>query len=173
MPPLHADGTVDIEHGRGWLGRLIISLMTLPAAGLRQPVRLDVVEDGAELLWTQRIGQSILRTRQRASDSRLEERSGTCRCPGPLRIRVMAWTNYRNVVDRFGHIDAEFVKSTGLFSSDGAIAELVVRFYPWWEHPQYRSAVERGERWGFSSFEGGKREVTVRVGLIRFSGRLP
>jgi hypothetical protein len=84
--------------------------------------------------------------------------------PGPLtRIMVMAWTNYRNLVDRFGHIDAEFVKSTGLFSSDDAIAELVVRFYPWWEHPQYLSAVERGERWGFSSYEAGKREVTVRA----------
>ena len=75
----------------------------------------------------------------------------------------MAWTNYRNVADRFGHIDAEFVKSAALFSSAGGTAELVVRFYPWWEHPQYVSAVQRGEDWGFSSYEGGKREVTVRA----------
>jgi hypothetical protein len=75
----------------------------------------------------------------------------------------MAWTNYRNVAERFGHIDAEFVKSAGLLSSDGRTAELVVRFYPWWEHPQYVSAVERGEDWGFSSYEAGKREVTVRA----------
>lgn len=75
----------------------------------------------------------------------------------------MAWTNYRNVVDRFGHIDAEFVRSSGLLSSDGRTAELVVRFYPWWEHPQYLSARERGEDWGFSSYEAGKREVTVRA----------
>jgi hypothetical protein len=75
----------------------------------------------------------------------------------------MAWTNYRNVVDRFGQIDAEFVKSAGLLSSDGRTAELVVRFYPWWEHPQYLSAREHGEDWGFSSYEAGKREVTVRA----------
>jgi hypothetical protein len=47
----------------------------------------------------------------------------------------MAWTNHRNVVRHFGHVDAEFVKSAGLFASDGGTAELVVRFYPWWEHP--------------------------------------
>jgi hypothetical protein len=29
----------------------------------------------------------------------------------------MAWTNYRNVVRRFGHVDAEFVRSTCLSSS--------------------------------------------------------
>jgi hypothetical protein len=75
----------------------------------------------------------------------------------------MAWTNYRNIVGRFSHIDAEFVKSSGLLSSDGGTAELVVRFYPWWEHPQYVSAVQRGEDWGFSSYEAGKREVTVRA----------
>jgi hypothetical protein len=75
----------------------------------------------------------------------------------------MAWTNYRNIVERFSHIDAEFVKSSGVFSSDGGTAELVVRFYPWWEHPQYVSAVQRGEDWGFSSYEAGTREVTVRA----------
>ena len=75
----------------------------------------------------------------------------------------MAWTNYRNIVGRFGHIDAEFVKSSGELSSDRRTAELVVRFYPWWEHPQYVSAVQRGEDWGFSSYEAGKRDVTVRA----------
>jgi hypothetical protein len=74
----------------------------------------------------------------------------------------MAWTNYRNILGRFSHIDAEFIKSGGMLSSNGGTAELVVRFYPWWEHPQYVSAVQRGEDWGFSSYEGGKREVTVR-----------
>lgn len=39
----------------------------------------------------------------------------------------------------------------------------MVRSYPWWEHPQYLSARERGEDWGFSSYEAGKREVTVRA----------
>ena len=54
----------------------MIWLMKLPAAGPRQPVRLDVAEDGSDLVWTRRIGRSLLRTRQRASGSRLVERSG-------------------------------------------------------------------------------------------------
>jgi hypothetical protein len=67
---------MDVEHGPGWLTRPIIWLMKLPAAGPRQPVRLDVAEDGSELVWARRIGRSILRTRQCASGSRLVERSG-------------------------------------------------------------------------------------------------
>jgi hypothetical protein len=76
LPPLRAEGTIDVEHGRGLLARSMIWLMKLPAVGPRQPVRLDVAEDGSELVWTRRIGRSILRTRQRASGSRIVERSG-------------------------------------------------------------------------------------------------
>ena len=54
----------------------MIWLMKLPAAGPRQPVQLEVVNDGSELLWTRRIGRSVLRTRQRASGAQLVERSG-------------------------------------------------------------------------------------------------
>lgn len=50
--------------------------MNLPAAGTRQPARLDVAYEGSELVWTRRIGGVILRTRQHASGSRLVERSG-------------------------------------------------------------------------------------------------
>ena len=66
---------IDVEHAPGWLARSLIWLMNLPAAGPRQPVHLDVAEDGPDLVWTRRIGGSILRTRQRASGSRLVERS--------------------------------------------------------------------------------------------------
>ena len=76
LAPLRAEGAIDVEHGQGWLARPVIWLMNLPAAGRRQSVRLDVVEDGSELLWMRRIGKSTLRTRQRAIGSRLEERSG-------------------------------------------------------------------------------------------------
>jgi hypothetical protein len=76
LPPLRAEGTIDVEHGPGWLARPIIWLMNLPGAGSHQPVRLDVVGDGAELIWMRRIGDSTLRTRQRAAGSRLVERSG-------------------------------------------------------------------------------------------------
>ena len=67
---------MDVEHGRGWLARPMIRLMRLPAAGTGLPVGLEVVERGPELVWTRRIGTSLLRTRQRACGSRLVEHSG-------------------------------------------------------------------------------------------------
>jgi hypothetical protein len=76
LPPLRAEGTMDVEHGPGWLTRPMIWLMKLPDAGPRQQVRLDVGQDGPELVWMRRIGRSVLRTRQRANGSRLVERSG-------------------------------------------------------------------------------------------------
>ena len=76
MAPLRAEGTIDVEHGRGWLARAIIRVMKLPAAGPRQPVRLDVAEDGAGLVWTRRIGNTLLQTQQRASGTWIVERSG-------------------------------------------------------------------------------------------------
>lgn len=76
MPPLCAEGTIDVEHGVGWLVRPMIRLMKLPRAGFRQPVRLEVTGDGSGLVWTRCIGGVILRTRQRASGSRIAERSG-------------------------------------------------------------------------------------------------
>jgi hypothetical protein len=86
LPPLHAQGTIDVEHGPGWPVRPLVWLMKLPAAGLRQPVCLDVEEDGTELVWTRRIGGSILRTRQRVSGSRLVERSGLGRVSFDLAV---------------------------------------------------------------------------------------
>ncbi|HEV7506682.1 MAG TPA: hypothetical protein VGS07_17440 [Thermoanaerobaculia bacterium] len=76
----------------------------------------------------------------------------------------MAWTNYRNIVDRFIHIDADFVSATSRLTPEGGEAEVVVRFYPCWEHPLYKAALSRGERWGFSSACGaGVREVRVKA----------
>jgi hypothetical protein len=86
VPPLHAEGTIDVEHGPGWLPRAMIWFMKLPAAGPRQPVWLDVAENGSELVWTRRLGGSILRTRQRASGSRLVERSGLGRVSFDLAV---------------------------------------------------------------------------------------
>ena len=76
MPPLRAEGTIDVEHGMGWLVPPMIWLMKLPKAGLDQPVRLEVTGDGSELVWTRRIGRAILRTRQHARGARIAERSG-------------------------------------------------------------------------------------------------
>ena len=71
----------------------MIRLMKLPAAGPRQPVRLDVEEDGSELVWTRRIGGSVLRTRQYAtgaSGSTLVERSGLGRVAFDLTVEAGA-----------------------------------------------------------------------------------
>ena len=88
----------------------------------------------------------------------------------------MTWVNYRDTLDRFGHIDAEFVRSSTALSPEGGTAEVAVRFYPWWEHPRYLAARERGEHWGFSSYGEGAREVIVRAirpWAVRISQRQP
>jgi hypothetical protein len=85
LPPLFAEGTLDVEHGPGWLAPPLIWLMKLPAAGV-QAVRLSVTGDGTELVWTRRIGRSVLRTRQRAIGSRLVERAGLGRVTFDLRV---------------------------------------------------------------------------------------
>ena len=86
LPPLRAEGTIDVEHGPGWMARQVIRLMHLPAAGTRQPVWLDVTGNGPELVWTRRIGRCTLRTRQRVSGSRIEERSGLGRVTFDLAV---------------------------------------------------------------------------------------
>lgn len=86
LPPLRAEGSMDVQHGPGWLTPSIIWLMKLPAAGPRQQVRLDVATDGTELVWTRRIGRSVLQTRQRANGSRLVERSGLGRVSFDLSV---------------------------------------------------------------------------------------
>jgi hypothetical protein len=86
LPPLRAEGTIDVEHGPGWLARSIVRFMNLPAAGPGQPARLDVAGNGSEVVWTRGIGGSVLRTRQRASGSRLVERSGVGRISFDLAV---------------------------------------------------------------------------------------
>ena len=46
----------------------------------------QVAEDGSDLVWTRHIGGSTLRTRQRASGSRLVERSGLGRISFDLAV---------------------------------------------------------------------------------------
>ena len=76
----------------------------------------------------------------------------------------MAWINYRDIQDRFGHIDAEFVRSDVNFSPQGGHASVTVRFYPWWEHPSYVSARDHGKAWGFTeAVQGRRQDVTVRA----------
>jgi len=76
LPPFAAEGSLDVQHGTGWLTPLMIRLMQLPGAGRGQRVRLDVTAVGSDAEWTRRIGPSVLRTRQRAVGSRLVEYNG-------------------------------------------------------------------------------------------------
>lgn len=54
--------------------------------------------------------------------------------------------NFREIVERFGHIDGSIVRAEASFSGDGrpSSACVVVRFYAWWEHPLFLAAREAG-----------------------------
>src|SRR3954471_20942948 len=75
----------------------------------------------------------------------------------------MAWFNFREVQDRFSHIDSQFVSSNIQFGAGGAEASVTVRFYPWWEHPLYVAARDAGEPWGFQDTDEGARDVVVKA----------
>lgn len=76
------------------------------------------------------------------------------------------WTE---IARRFTHIDATFVEADCRLGRDTGSSRYVVRFYPFWEHPDYVSAIERGLPWGFDYPEEAKREVTVHpVDLVAF-----
>src|SRR5688572_1643125 len=47
----------------------------------------------------------------------------------------------------------------------GADATYSVDFYPWWEHPACRAAIERGEQWN-ADMEKGARTVTVHARTV-------
>lgn len=53
---------------------------------------------------------------------------------------------FQQAAARFGHIDGEMVHVRLDFP---ATIELDIRFYPWWEHPAYLRAIDRGVRWAF------------------------
>ncbi len=71
----------------------------------------------------------------------------------------MARTNYRDVSDRFSHIDAEFESCS--IQLAGGQSHYAVKFYPWWEHPQHIRAIRDGTSWGFSNTMQGQRLVIV------------
>lgn len=71
----------------------------------------------------------------------------------------MTRINYKQIEDRFNHVDAHFVSSTCSFNSGENYFK--IRFYPWWEHPSYLKAVEHNENWGFSNTEEGMKDVTI------------
>ena len=71
----------------------------------------------------------------------------------------MPRVNYREIAERFTHIDADFVASEiGMPGNDGFFT---VDIYPWWEHPLYREARATGTNWGFYATDDAYRPVTV------------
>ncbi len=71
----------------------------------------------------------------------------------------MTLVNYREIEERFSHIDAEFVNAHVALPEREA--HYSVRFYPWWEHPRYVEARVQGNPWRFQYDEGAKQLVTV------------
>jgi hypothetical protein len=63
--------------------------------------------------------------------------------------------NYRQVEDRFGHIDGQFVearihllgRSNGEIEADESC--ITIEYYPWWEHPRVAAAIKAGASWRF------------------------
>ena len=73
----------------------------------------------------------------------------------------MTRVNFREVRDRFTHIDAEFVSCTCTFGEGES--SFVVRFYPWWEHPLLLQATREGQPWRFAGTLTGVEEKEVTV----------
>ena len=72
----------------------------------------------------------------------------------------MARVNYKQVQERFSHIDASFV-SCELTLPDRQ-SYFRVSFYPWWENPGYLGARVSGKRGRFAdASDEGNRDVTV------------
>ena len=86
LAPLVAVGTLDVEHGSHWTAKPLVKLLRLPNAGRSQPVQLVVTTDGDALVWTRRIGNVDLRTRQSRAGSCIVERSGL----GRMVFRLLA-----------------------------------------------------------------------------------
>jgi len=71
----------------------------------------------------------------------------------------MTKINYKQIVDRFSHVDAQFVSATCSFNSGENYFKIC--FYPWWEHPSYLKAIEHNESWGFYKTLEGMKDVTI------------
>ena len=77
----------------------------------------------------------------------------------------MAHVNFRSVADRFTHIDGQIVRVTAERAQDGAVnsARVVLRLYPWWEHPKYLEAIRTEAHWGFDWPDEAERELVIEA----------
>jgi hypothetical protein len=73
---------------------------------------------------------------------------------------MMKRVRCREVLESFGgHIDG-LLSAAELHWPSGE-AFLAIRYYPWWQHPLYRQAVEKGESWGFDLPDEAYKEVRI------------
>lgn len=82
----------------------------------------------------------------------------------------MTTLSFDEASSRFSHIDG-FI--TDIRLRYAGRVEVDLRFYPWWEHPLYQSAVRRGARWGFHDYNHLARDVTLTANgleVIHISG---
>jgi len=80
----------------------------------------------------------------------------------------VALVNFRNVANRLGHVDGEFVGCSLGFPENEPYFKL--RFYPWWEHPLYLQARDNDTPWAFADYEEGVREMAIYPrGLVAFA----
>jgi hypothetical protein len=73
----------------------------------------------------------------------------------------MARVNYREVTERFTHLDGEFVSFEGRLPDGGAT--FAVRYYAWWEHPEVGAAIRENRAWGMKDAESGAKVVTLHA----------
>jgi hypothetical protein len=73
--------------------------------------------------------------------------------------------NYREVMHRFTHIDGEIrcADARMCCGEDEASVRIVVRLYPWWEHPQYIAARASGAAWGFDYGDDAARDLVIEA----------
>jgi hypothetical protein len=77
----------------------------------------------------------------------------------------MARVNYREIRERFTHIDATFESCVISMPGDSHYS---VRFYAWWEHPTYLDLTEPGAGWQAKWPREAEKVVTVYpAGLIK------
>lgn len=73
--------------------------------------------------------------------------------------------NYREVLSRFGHVDGRIASAVVSLTSDVDVptARVVVRLYPWWEHPMYLAARSAGSIWGFNYGDEAARDMVIEA----------
>jgi hypothetical protein len=79
----------------------------------------------------------------------------------------MARVGFRQVANRFGHVDGTFVEA--MLGWSQLPSYFCFRYFPWFEHPLYRAAVQKKEPWGFGYDDDALKEVGVHpIDLIEF-----